>query len=388
MVITNCRIVLENSVIEKGTLRIENGIIESVEECPSSSFDYDASGLTLAPGVVDLHVHGSGGYDFMDGNESDIHSVARALLKGGTTTALATTLTSSDEELFSFFDNLDLAMQSRGDDEAYLPGCHLEGPYFNMEMKGAQDPRYIRNPDKDHYMRVLEKSHGNIKRWSLAPELDGALPFIKDITSMGIIASAGHTKATFETIGKAVDEGLSMLTHYYSAMSSMTKNHSWKILGCTEAGFYFDALTVELISDGCHLPKDLLSLIFKLKPRDKIIAISDSMRGAGFTSGHSILGPKNNGTDVVIEDGVAYLSDKSCFAGSIATGIRMVNTLHRLLGLSLVETFRTTSLNPAKLLSLDNTIGSIARGKRADFILFDDEGNLKSVFSHGKKVEL
>ncbi len=386
MTITNSRIVLENSVIEKGTIEIKDGVITSVRSGVTGEYDVDASCLTLAPGVVDLHTHGSGGCDFMDGSESDIHSVAAALAKGGTTTALATTLTSSDEELFAFFDNLDSAMKNTGDSEARLAGAHLEGPYFNMEMKGAQDARYIRNPEKEHYMRVIGKSHGNIKRWSVAPELDGALDFIKDITEMGIIASAGHTKATFETIGKAVDNGLSMLTHYYSAMSSMTKKHSWKILGTTEAGFYFDELTVELISDGCHLPKDLLSLIFKLKPHDKIIAISDSMRGAGFTSGHSILGPKNNGTDVIIEDGVAYLSDKSCFAGSVADGIRMVRTLHKLLGLSLTETFRTTSLNPAKLIKLDKEIGSIAEGKCADFILFDDEVNLKSVYVRGKRI--
>lgn len=386
MVITGVRIVLENSVIEKGTVEIENGLFKRVEEGLSPSFDIDASGLTLAPGVVDLHVHGSGGYDFMDGSESDIHGAAHGLALGGTTAALATTLTSSDEELFTFFDNLDSAMKKGRDDEARIIGAHLEGPYFNMEMKGAQDPRYIRNPEKEHYMSVIERSHGNIKRWSLAPELEGAMSFIKDITSTGIIASAGHTKATFDIIREAVENGLSMLTHYYSAMSSMTKNHSWKILGVTEAGFYFDELTVELISDGCHLPKDLLALIFKLKPRDKIIAISDSMRGAGFTSGHSILGPKNNGTDVIIEDGVAYLADKSCFAGSVATGIRMVNTLYRVLGLSLPETFRTTSLNPAKLVGLEREIGSIEKGKSADFILFDDECNLKGVYLRGRKA--
>lgn len=212
------------------------------------------------------------------------------------------------------------------------------------------------------------------------------MSFIKDISSMGIIVSGGHTKADFRTIGEAVGCGMTMLTHYYSAMSSMTKNHSWKILGTTEAGFYFDDLTVELICDGCHLPEDLLKLIFKLKDRDHIIAISDSMRGAGFVSGRSILGPKNNGTPVVIKDGVAYLEDLSCFAGSVATGIRLVRTLGTLVGLSLTEIFRTTSLLPAKLLKMDTSIGSIEEGKAADFILFDDDYNLDSVYIAGERV--
>ncbi len=386
MKITNCRIVLEDRVIDNGTLEYEDGIIKGISENSVKDGDIDGRGLTLAPGVVDLHTHGSGGFDFMDGDEEAIHGAARGLAAFGTTTALATTLTSSDDELFSFFDNLSEAQKRRGRNEARIPGAHLEGPYFNMDMKGAQDPRYIRNPSPEHYEAVLERSGGNIKRWSVAPELDGAMSFIKDISSMGIIVSGGHTKADFRTIGEAVENGMTMLTHYYSAMSSMTKNHSWKILGTTEAGFYFDALTVELICDGCHLPQDLLKLIFKLKDRDHIIAISDSMRGAGFVSGRSILGPKNNGTPVVIKDGVAYLEDLSCFAGSVATGIRLVKTLATLAGLSLTEIFRTTSLTPAKLLKMDTSIGSIEEGKCADFILFDDDYNLDSVYIAGEKL--
>lgn len=386
MKITNCRIVLEDRVIDNGTLEYEGGVITRVSDNPVTDADMDGKALTLAPGLVDLHTHGSGGFDFMDGDEEAIHGAARGLAKFGTTTALATTLTSSDDELFSFFDNLKAAQTRRGKDEARIPGAHLEGPYFNMEMKGAQDPRYIRNPSPGHYNAVLEHSDGNIKRWSVAPELEGAMPFIKDISSMGIIVSGGHTKADFRTIGEAVGCGMTMLTHYYSAMSSMTKSHSWKILGTTEAGFYFDALTVELICDGCHLPEDLLKLIFKLKDHRHIIAISDSMRGAGFTSGPSILGPKNNGTPVVIKDGVAYLEDLSCFAGSVATGIRLVRTLGTLVGLSLPEIFRTTSLQPAQLLKMDASIGSIEEGKAADFILFDDDFNLDSVYIAGERV--
>ncbi len=386
MKITNCRIVLEDRVIDNGTLEYEEGVITGISENSVKDGDIDGRGLTLAPGVVDLHTHGSGGFDFMDGDEEAIHGAARGLAAFGTTTALATTLTSSDDELFSFFDNLSEAQKRRGRNEARIPGAHLEGPYFNMDMKGAQDPRYIRNPSPEHYEAVLERSGGNIKRWSVAPELDGAMSFIKDISSMGIIVSGGHTKADFRTIGEAVENGMTMLTHYYSAMSSMTKSHSWKILGTTEAGFYFDALTVELICDGCHLPQDLLKLIFKLKDRDHIIAISDSMRGAGFVSGRSILGPKNNGTPVVIKDGVAYLEDLSCFAGSVATGIRLVKTLATLAGLSLTEIFRTTSLTPAKLLKMDTSIGSIEEGKCADFILFDDDYNLDSVYIAGEKL--
>ena len=364
MKITNARIVLRDRVIDKGTIEIENERIKEIREGIEKDSDIDVCGKYLAPGIVDLHTHGSGGFDFMDGDESDIH-----------------------DELFSFLDNLKSSQKNRRNNEARMPGAHLEGPYFNMDQKGAQDPRYIIPPKKEHYMRVLEKADGVIKRWSVAPEVEGAMEFIKDISYMGIVVSGGHTKADFDTVGKAVENGMTMLTHYYSAMSSMIKKGSWKILGVTEAGFYFDELTVELISDGCHIPANLLKLIFKLKDREHIIGISDSMRGAGFESGDSILGPKNNGTPVVIEDGVAKLADRSCFAGSIATGIRMVKTLSTLAELDMPAVFRTVSYNPARIIKMENEIGSLEKGKYADFIIFGDDYSLDSVYISGEKVE-
>ena len=386
MKITNARIVLLDRVIENGTIEIENERIVGIREGIEKDSDVDAGGKYLAPGIVDLHTHGSGGFDFMDGEESDIHGAARALAKFGTTCCLPTTLTSSDEELFAFLDNLKSAQKNRSNNECRMPGAHLEGPYFNMDQKGAQDPRYIIPPKKDHYMKVLEKADGVIKRWSVAPEVDGAMEFIHDVSRMGVVISGGHTKTDFDTVGRAVENGMTMLTHYYSAMSSMTKKGSWKILGVTEAGFYFDELTVELISDGCHIPANLLKLIFKLKDRDHIIGISDSMRGAGFESGDSILGPKNNGTPVVIEDGVAKLCDRSCFAGSIATGIRLVKTLSTLAGESMVSVFKTVSYNPARVIGMENEIGSLGIGKYGDFIIFDDDFKLDSVYISGEKV--
>ena len=143
---------------------------------------------------------------------------------------------------------------------------------------------------------------------------------------------------------------------------------------------------MELISDGCHIPENLLKLIFKLKDRSKIIGISDSMRGAGFESGESILGPKNNGTPVVIEDGVAKLMDRSCFAGSIATGIRLVKTLSQLAKEPMDSVFRTVSLNPARVIGEDKSIGSIEVGKEADLIVFSDDFSLDSVYISGEKV--
>lgn len=386
MKITNARIVLLDRVIENGTIEIENERIIGIREGVEKDSDIDAGGKYLAPGIVDLHTHGSGGFDFMDGEESDIHGAAHSLAMFGTTCCLPTTLTSSDEELFAFLDNLKSAQKNRSNNECRMPGAHLEGPYFNMDQKGAQDPRYIIPPKKEHYLKVLEKADGVIKRWSVAPEVDGAMEFIHDVSRMGVVISGGHTKADFDTVGRAVENGMTMLTHYYSAMSSMIKKGSWKILGVTEAGFYFDELTVELISDGCHIPANLLKLIFKLKDRDHIIGISDSMRGAGFESGDSILGPKNNGTPVVIEDGVAKLSDRSCFAGSIATGIRLVKTLSTLAGESMVSVFKTVSYNPARVIGMENEIGSLDVGKYGDFIIFDDDFKLDSVYISGEKV--
>ena len=280
-------------------------------------------------------------------------------------------------------------MQAEGKltDCARMPGAHLEGPYFDMVEKGAQDPRYIRNPEPEHYEAFLESAGDLVKRWSVAPELPGAMKFIEDIVKQGIVVSAAHTAATYDIISQAYDKGLNLLTHFYSGMSTITRRGGFRVLGAVESGYLIDGMNIELICDGSHLPPELLKMIFKLKDHRRIIACSDSMRGAGMPDGPSVLGPKKNGTDCIIEDGIAKMPDRSCFAGSVATGDRLARTLHKTVGLGLDEVTRILCLQPAAIIGMDREIGSIEEGKKADLVVCDDNITIKQVFIGGNTVK-
>ncbi len=386
MLITNADIVLPERVMH-GSLRITSGLIADVSEhiAPQPGEEImDADGMIVMPGVVDCHTHGSGGYDFMDGTEEEAEEAALSLAKHGTTACLPTSLTSSDDDLFLFLRNIRKARDAgRG---ARILGVHLEGPYFDMEMKGAQDPRYIRNPDPSHYYRILECADGLIRRWTVAPELPGAMEFIRTLSGMGITVSCGHTAATYDQISEAYDSGASELTHFYSGMSSIVRRGGFRVLGAVEAGYLIDDMYAEIIADGMHLPPELLEFIFRFKRKDRIVGCSDSMRGAGMPEGPSILGPKSNGTAVIIEDGIAKMPDRTCFAGSVATGERMVQTLVLTMGMTPEDAAAILSLQPARTIGMDSSIGSIEKGKNADLLLFDSSMKLRSTLIGGSVV--
>ncbi len=383
MIIKNIDIVLPDSILH-GFVRTENGKIAEIGKDIASDSDQviDGSGYYLFPGIVDTHTHGAGGYDFMDGDLDSFERASQSLLKHGTTSFLATSLTSKDEEMNLFLENAKKAQRNRNG--AKLFGVHLEGPYINAKEKGAQDERYIRSPKLDEISRVLEQGEGIIKRVSLAPELDGAIEAIDYLVENNITVSAAHTAATYDDISMSYDHGLSMLTHFYSGMSSITRRGGFRILGAVESGYLIDDLYVEIISDNMHLPPLLLDYIFRFKRHDRIISCSDSMRAAGLSDGPSILGPKQNGLDVIVEGGIAKLYDRSAFAGSVATGERMLKTIASKLGA--VEASKLLSLNPAKTIGCEHELGSIEVGKSADFIIADTEYNIKKVILNGEEV--
>lgn len=387
IIIKNARIVLEDKIVA-GSLSIEDDRIVGVSCNPDNTTGsnvIDAKNNIIVPGFVDLHTHGAGDHDFMDGTVDDIVIAAKMELLHGTTTLLPTSLTSSDEDLFLFLDNFKKA-RKKNDILPFMPGVHLEGPYFDMIEKGAQDARYIKFPEKKHYSMILEKAEGLVSRWSLAPELPGAIDMLDNLRDSGILFSAGHTAATYDIISKACDHGVKLLTHFYSGMSSIIRKGGFRILGAIESGYLLEDLSVELICDGLHLPPDLLKMIFKCKNHNFITACTDSMRGAGMGNGPSILGPRKNGQDVIIEDGIAKMPDRTCFAGSVATGNKLLYTLTRIVGLTFPEASKIVSLQPAALISLADEIGSIKVGKKADLVILDDDCNVCNVIKSGKIV--
>ena len=387
-IFTNARIVLPDTILDDHYLSVKNGVIESIGKGTpdrkqlNSCTTVDCGGQYLSPGFIDIHCHGGGGADFMDGHMEDILTAARAHLIHGTTGICPTTLTCSDEELFTFFESFRQAREVT-EQMPHLLGIHLEGPYFSPAQAGAQPPKYLVHPRPEHYHEILRRGQGNIVRWSAAPELPGALELGDELAGKGIKVSMGHSDAGFEDIVNAMEHGYSQITHFYSAMSTITRKRGRRVLGLIECGYLFDRLKVEIIADGIHLPPELLKLILKCKNHDDICLVTDSMRGAGMPDGPSLLGSKKNGVPVIIEDGIANMPDFSSFAGSVATTDRLVRVMVQKAGLPVWEAVKMASLNPASFLGIQETYGSIQPGKSADLLIFDDDVRISSVYVSG-----
>lgn len=385
--IINGRIILTDRILQYGTVLIEGRKIIGVEEGNpewDAALTIDAKGNYISPGFIDIHVHGGGGHDFMDGTEDAFLEIAKIHATHGTTSMLPTTLTA---DLQGILDTLDTYERTtlKNNKGANFIGLHLEGPYFSMAQRGAQDPKFIRDPDPEEYMQILEHSTA-IKRWSIAPEKKGAIAFGEILRDRGILPSMAHTDATYEEALEALRNGYSLLTHFYSAMSGVTRKNAFRFAGVIEAGYLHDELDVEIIADGIHLPAPLLKLICKIKGPDKTALITDAMRGAAMPEGESILGNKYTGLPVIIEDGVAKLPDRSSFAGSVATADRLVRTMLANTESPLVDVIRMITTTPARIMMLDDQIGSLKKGMDADVLVFDENIHVKEVIIKGNRI--
>jgi N-acetylglucosamine-6-phosphate deacetylase len=261
---------------------------------------------------------------------------------------------------------------------------HIEGPYLAMSQKGAQDARYIRNPEKKEYEEIVEKAGDIITRWSAAPELEGAIEFGSYLSAHNILPSIAHTDAVYDDVIKAFENGYRLATHFYSAMSGVTRKNAFRYAGVIESVYLMDGIDVEIIADGVHLPTPLLQLVYKIKGPDRIALVTDAIRAAGQQTSESILGSKENGLKVIVEDGVAKLPDRSSFAGSVATADKLVRTMVQQAGIPLTEAVRMMTLTPARILKIENQKGSIAVGKDADIVIFDENINVQSSMVEGE----
>ena len=385
--IINGRIITPYRIIQGGTVLVTGKTITAISENNIDAPDaivIDAGGRYISPGFIDIHVHGGGGHDFMDGHEDAFLKIAETHARYGTTAMVPTTLTCSREDLLKSLDLYTIADKKNTKGARFL-GMHLEGPYLALNQSGAQDPKYIRNPDKEEYMEVL--AHSNIiKRWSAAPELEGAIEFGKYLRSKGVLAAIAHTDAIYEEVVEAFENGYTLATHFYSAMSGVTRRNTFRYAGVIESAYLIDAMDVEIIADGIHLPPPLLKLIYKIKGTDHIALVTDAMRAAGMPEGDSILGNKDTGLKVIVEDGVAKMPDRSSFAGSVATADRLIRTMVAKADIPLVEAVRMISKTPATIMGLADHTGSLVAGKDADIVIFDDQINIQTTMVNGKVV--
>ena len=385
--IHNGRVITRDAVVENGTVLVEDGVIKTVgagDIAFEDAYAMDAMGNYVSPGFIDIHIHGGGGYDFMDETEEAFIGIAETHARFGTTAMVPTTLSATKEAIIKALSLFD-AVKDKVHNGSQLLGIHIEGPYFAMNQRGAQDPRYIRDPDPLEYQEIIDHCKGLV-RWYVAPELKGALEMGRALRTKGIIAAMAHTDAIYEDVVKAVECGYSLSTHLYSAMSGVTRKNAFRYAGVIEASLLMDEIDVELIGDGIHLPAPLLKLAYKVKGRDKIALITDAMRGAAMPEGESMLGHWQSGLKVIIEDGVAKLPDRTSFAGSVATADRLVRTMHRLGEVSMLDAVFMAATTPARIMGVDNRKGSLEPGKDADIVIFDDNVNVSTTMIKGKIV--
>lgn len=386
--ITNARLIEGDTIVPDSYLIVKDGIISEIgkgmpAECEADEI-IDAKGNYLSAGFIDMHNHGAGGADLMDGTVDAFLTVARTHARYGTTTFLPTTLTCPDKELFEAFKIFKEASKLNTDGARML-GFHLEGPYFAYNQRGAQDPANLKNPTPEHYNAIFAATD-DIKRWSVAPELPGALEFGRELKRRGILASIGHTEAITDEVIDAHEAGYSLMTHFYSAMSGVTRRNAFRHGGAVEAGYLLDDMDVEIIADGIHLPKELLKLIYKIKGPDHIALITDSMRAAGMPEGEYMLGSLKEGQLVVVEDGVAKLLDRSAFAGSVATADRLVRTMVNIAEVNLPDAIKMITATPARILGIDSQYGHVKPGYVADLVIFDPAINVQRTIIGGKTV--
>lgn len=341
----------------------------------------DAEGQYVSPGFIDIHVHGGGGYDFMDGGVEAIAKAAEFHLAHGTTSIMPTSLSSSMDTLTAFLEDLRSAMKSHAT-KANLLGAHLEGPYFSLGQSGAQNPAYIKNPEPAEYEEIIRLYGDVIRRWSFAPELKGSEAFCRRLKENGILSAIAHSDAVCEDVEKVYGLGCHLVTHLYSGMSSITRHNGYRSLGVVEAAYLLEDMAVEVIADGRHLPPELLKLIVKCKGVEKICLVTDAMRGAGLAEGESFLGRREEAMPCVIEDGVAKLPDRTSFAGSVATADRLVRTMVQKADVRVSDAVWMMTAVPAEIFRLGKK-GKLQEGYDADIVWFDSDIRVSKVIVGG-----
>jgi len=374
MVLNNLVIVQPDYEIKNGYLIIEDSKIVCVGEGKYNGTDkvINCDGLIAFPGFIDVHIHGSMGIDFMDANQDDYKIISESLYKEGVTTYLATTLTSDFESLKKVCETVKGAKK----DNPSLLGIHFEGPYINAKHKGAQNEAFIRDPDLEEFKNLQSISGNNIKYISLAPEKTGSLEFIEYVSSHGTVVSAGHSDASFEDIEKAINVGLTNITHTHNAMSGYHHRNP----GIVTAAMYFDNLYTEVICDKIHVCTNTLKTFLKAVGPNRFMMITDSLKIK-----HSDLDEfKLFGLPCIKKDGAAYLTSGP-LAGSLLSMDQGLRNMKEIANCSLSDLSKITSLNAAKCLNL-NDRGSLEAGKLADIVLLDKDLNVCEVYKLGKRV--
>ena len=372
--------IIINERLFDGYVYVENGkIIEITQRERACEKIYDYTGKYVSAGFIDMHTHGAGGYAFMNGSVDDVVKGCDYHLARGTTSIVPTISAGEFETMKQAVVNIHKA---KGKTKGNILGAHLEGPYLSPKQAGAQCPAFITPPKKQDYESLIEEYGESITRWTYAPENDEKGEFCKYLTEHGVVASAGHTDAKYADMVRAIENGCNLITHLYSCTSTVTRDYGFRSLGVIESAYLRDELYVEIIADGKHLPPDLIKMILKIKGTDKVALITDSLEIAGTEIKEGVM----SGTEFIVEDGVCKLKDRSAFAGSVATADCLIRTLVKECEVGLPTAVKMLTEVPAKILKINGEKGTLAKGKDADIVVFDEEVRVSQVFVNGKSL--
>ena len=378
--IINAKILTPQGWLKDGSVIIRDNKILEVTNCDLAVIGaevIDAKGMYVVPGGVEIHIHGGGGCDFMEGTEEAFRGAIKAHMKYGTT-SIFPTLSSSTVTMIEAA--AETCTKLMAEPNSPVLGLHLEGHYLNMKMAGGQLPENIKDPDPNEYIPLVEKWNC-IKRWDAAPELPGAMQFGKYITSKGILASVAHTQAEYDDIHVAHENGYTHATHFYNAMPGFHKRREYKYEGTVESIYLHEDMTVEVVADGIHVPPTILRLVHRIKGVEKACVITDALACAASDS-TTAFDPR-----VIIEDGVCKLADRTALAGSVATMDRLIRTLVQKAEIPLEDAVRMASETPSKIMGVYDRKGSLQKDKDADIMILDEGLNIRGVWAMGQLVE-
>ncbi|HBF85913.1 MAG TPA: N-acetylglucosamine-6-phosphate deacetylase [Streptomyces sp.] len=370
-VLAGARVVLPTGTVENGRVIVEGTRIAG--STPDGARTVDLSGHWVVPGFVDMHNHGGGGASFATGTAEDVLTGVRTHRAHGSTTVVASTVT-GDMDFLARQAGLLSELVEQGE----LAGVHFEGPFISPCRKGAHSEALLRDPDPAEVRKLIEAARGTAKMVTLATELPGGIESVRLLAEHGVIAAVGHTDATYEQTVEAIDAGATVATHLYNAMPVLGHRAPGPIAALLED----ERVTVELINDGTHLHPAALELAYHHAGADRVALITDAMDAAGAADGRYLLGP----LDVEVKDGVARLVEGGSIAGSTLTLDTAFRRAVKVDRIPVEDVVRSISANPARLLGLDDRVGSLEPGKDADLVVLDEDFTLKGVMRRGEWI--
>lgn len=378
--IINGRILTPQGWLDGGSVLVKDGKILEITNTDlaiTGATVIDVKGMYVVPGFVSMHSHGGGGHDFTEATPEAFNAAISTHLRHGATTIFPTLSSTSFDTIRQAVSVCEKLMD---EGKGVVQGLHIEGPYLNEKMAGAQWKEFLKNPDPKEYIPLLESTKC-IKRWDISPELPGAHDFARYTSGHGILTAVTHTEAEYQEIKEAFEVGFTHAAHFYNAMPGFHKRREYKYEGTVESVYLMDDMTVEVVADGVHLPATILKLVYKLKGVERTCLVTDAMKFAGYT-GAPIDDPR-----YVIEDGVCKLADRQTLAGSIASVDTLIRVMVQKAGIPLEDAVRMATETPAHVIGVSAYKGTLQKGKDADIVILDKDIHVRCVFSMGKEVE-